>query len=117
MENSELVRQLMEKKVIVKVDGYEFELRCGTEAISSKLREYFAKDLSHEGAMSLGLKVSIDAVAYCVDISPEEAEYLVLKTGGEYGELARTARDLCGVGPVLEAFFKGQADIPFKSRD
>ena len=122
MDQIDVIDSILAIERTVMVSGKPLVLRPPTEAAARQLRKLqismapqndeAAPDLEQMSDLSLTLAGS--AVSACIaGLDQSRATRLVVVTGGESGELARTALELCGVSPaVTDALMDGDADDP-----
>ena len=103
---SQTLDKILGKKVkAVEVLGEKISLAPPAYAESMAIREELkkvtsGKKMTNEASFDFNLKVNAMCILACVtpkldDL--EEAKHLFIIAGGDYGELAREAADLCGV--------------------
>ena len=99
----EAIDAIVGRDVVVEVDGQRLRLVSPTSADLMRLRGVAAS--VDEKDPSVGLLIVTEAVRATVPGAAEEpvARDLVLRTGGEMGELGRSALKLCGLGQVVSA--------------
>ena len=112
---------LLATERIVTVNGTPITLTQPTEAAVRKLRRVQYALVPRDGAepdldqlAGSTLDLATTAVMACVQgLDRDRAFRLVLASGGEMGELARTALAFCGVGlEASDALSEGAADDP-----
>ena len=111
-----LIRKLLSRERVIKVGDDELRLSVPSVAAAIAVRQRTAElqDAKDDGVVAAGLKITTAAVAACIDgLKEDDAARLVLATGGEFGDLAREAMSLCGLGSTLQrALAEGGADDP-----
>ena len=124
MDQIDVIDSILAIERTVMVCGQQLVLRPPTEAAARQLRKLqvsMAPSLRDDEAeqdleqlADLSLTLAGSAVSACIEgLDESRAIRLVLVTGGESGELARAALELCGVAPaVTDALMDGAADDP-----
>ncbi len=116
-DQTDLIRNIISAERTVPVGDDVVKLTAPDIEAAKVVRRFTMslRDNDDDEALAVaGLETAAHAVDACIaEIDLETATRLVLATGGEFGELAGAALDLCGLGSVMtKALAAGEADRP-----
>ena len=114
------IRRLIGAPVTVETCGLRLRLTPPRVAAALEVREkmFSSVEESSSGGMLLGATaLAVKACLSDMNLADEEATQLVLRAGGERGELAAQALEMCGLGYVLTGTDGGDSQeedpVPF----
>ena len=115
----DIVKQIIEAGCVVNVGGYDVRLTPPARATIAHLHQP-PKDPENPTAeenKELSLhNMAVESVKACIPGLDLDAEGLVALSGGEYGDLAEKAMQLCGLELVLK-FARGKIDEAMNATD
>jgi len=104
MANSDILKELVEKEVTVKLPTGEVVLTAPKEidVIRMHTMAHPKKDATEQEMTRLHLETNARAIAACAGVDLELAKKALIISGGVSGNLARECMKMCGFGMVFE---------------